>query len=360
MKIVLFILDISKNGGTERVVSVVANTLSRIGYDVTICSIYSQNDVFFSIDDKVTLIWLNYSKIPDSFISKVRWNYKLYFGLKKYLLSNKFEISIGTSHSISTILSIINDSSKKVAYEHINLDTIPGYIKLVMKYRYPKLSGLILLTAAAAEKMIKYNEHLYVIPNMIDIPKESSLLQDKSIVMVGRISREKGYERVIEIAKSIKSTGWRIKIYGNGDPQLKNELIQNISEENLSEVIVLMGVSGNLDEIYLGSSILMMTSYTEAFPMVILEAMSYGLPVIAYSCNGINDIITNDYNGFVIGDNDCVSYGEKLKILIDDYALRNEFGENSKETIKNYSVDKVLAIWNETIINILYGKDITN
>lgn len=93
-----------------------------------------------------------------------------------------------------------------------------------------------------------------------------------------------------------------------------------------------------------------MTSHTESFGIVLIEAMSSGLPCIAFSsAEGANEIIKNDYNGYLIDNRNKEEYISKIKALIEDYDLRNKLGSNAKKSIEKYSSSIIKEQWIDLI-----------
>ena len=101
-----------------------------------------------------------------------------------------------------------------------------------------------------------------------------------------------------------------------------------------------------VNEILSKSSIYLMTSYTESFGIVLIEAFSYGIPAIAFtSAEGANDLITNDYNGYLIEDRNFDNMLEKLELLAIDKKKRLELGKNARSFSLKYSSDNIKKDW---------------
>jgi glycosyltransferase involved in cell wall biosynthesis len=105
-----------------------------------------------------------------------------------------------------------------------------------------------------------------------------------------------------------------------------------------------------LNELFHESSIYVMTSYTESFGIVLIEAMSHGIPCIAFtSAEGANDLITNDYNGYLIPNRDFNKMIEKIEELTNNKKLRKELGKNAREFSLKYSSDNIKKEWLELL-----------
>lgn len=348
MKIVIVIADISKTGGTERATVNLANMLCQ-NHEVTILSLSGKKVSFFELNDGIHVESLGLKEIPLEIYKKVSWYFTLYKSLKRKLLFYSADIIIGEGHNISTILPFAkNKDSRTIASEHIDYDSIPQSSRALMKFIYPQHSSIVVLSEIARMKLKTLNDRVEVIPNVL--PFESKYHADlinQRIIMVGRISKEKGYDRVVPIAEKLQQEfpNWKIEIFGNGD--LKSQIIELFGEKQLHNVQINEPVKDIQNE-YLKSSMLFITSYSEAMPMVILEAQSCGLPVIGFRCEGTETLIKNDETGFVVESAD--EFYSKTKLLISDLVRRQNMGISAKKEASYYNSENIKKLW-EKILN---------
>ena len=348
MKIVIVIADISKTGGTERATVNLANMLCQ-NHEVTILSLSGKKVSFFELNDGIHVESLGLKEIPLEIYKKVSWYFTLYKSLKRKLLFYSADTIIGEGHNISTILPFAkNKDSRTIASEHIDYDSIPQSSRALMKFIYPQHSSIVVLSEIARMKLKTLNDRVEVIPNVL--PFESKYHADlinQRIIMVGRISKEKGYDRVVPIAEKLQQEfpNWKIEIFGNGD--LKSQIIELFGEKQLHNVQINEPVKDIQNE-YLKSSMLFITSYSEAMPMVILEAQSCGLPVIGFRCEGTETLIKNDETGFVVESAD--EFYSKTKLLISDLVRRQNMGISAKKEASYYNSENIKKLW-EKILN---------
>lgn len=137
---------------------------------------------------------------------------------------------------------------------------------------------------------------------------------------------------------------WILDVYGQWDADLK---YQKIAEGiKISNSVNFISPVADIENCYKQSSVFLMTSRSEAFPMVLLEAMNCGLPCIAYDCSsGPGEIIENNQNGFLIEDDNIGLFVEKLELLMKDKDLRLELGENAKKTTEQYEIQLIMNTW---------------
>ena len=198
------------------------------------------------------------------------------------------------------------------------------------------------------KKFLKNNKHTKVVlvPNMLyDIPDKTSSLKEKNIITVSRFDYGKRVDDIIKAFSMIDDKMWKLYIIGDGKEM--DNLSHLIKELKLEDRVFLEGYKNKeeIEEYMLKSSLFLMASVTEGLPMVLLEAMSYGIPCIAYeTASGVNDIISNDVNGYVIKDRNEEEYVKRINEVISDSELRERLGVNAKETSKKFSKEEVKKI----------------
>jgi len=350
MKILIIIPNISHSGGTERAAVNLANMLEKSFYNVIILSLNSnvKDKSYYALTDSIKVVHTGISPIPVGIIDKLNWYPKSISTLKKEIKEINPDLIFGEGHNINCMLPFIRQNKKipVIGCEHIVFMSIPLFSRALMKLVYRHLNGLVVLSANAKVAISGLNKNINVIPNTLPfLPEDSSSLDAKRLLLVGRLSIEKGYERLVPIAKvlKIKYPLWRIEIFGEGEQ--KAHLLELYKREKVEDYITINSPVKDIKNEYLKSSIYIMTSHSEAMPMVLLEAKSCGLPVIGYRCEGTAELIHNSVDGFLIDDNDSASFIDKISILIEDVTLRNEMGSNAKTSAFKYAPDNIINSW---------------
>ena len=191
------------------------------------------------------------------------------------------------------------------------------------------------------------------IPHSLEyMPDEVSELNEPLIVSIGRLSKEKGFVDLIEVFALItrEYPQWKLHIVGEGDERIAIE--SAIKENKLEENVVLHGYQGKeyINTLLQKSSIYVMTSFTESFGIVLIEAQSFGIPCVAFdSARGALEIIKDQENGFVIANRDKEDMSAKIKQLVIDFNLRKQLGSNARENSLQYAVDNIKEQWFEFI-----------
>ena len=353
--IAIIIQDITKQGGTERATVNLANLLCS-EYNVCIISIYKGvSDVpAFFVDSTVSLYFFDYEF--DVSIKRF-FNYtKLSKCVRKFCQENKIELLISTSHAISFLLPYIclKTNIYSIATEHMARTAFPLFSQVLQRISYPFLDALVVLSKSAA-KQYPFMKRMYIIPNSLPFhSNEKALLDTNTLMSVGRLSPEKGFDRLIKLAVILrKNTNIsQIRIFGDGD--LRQELQTQIEMAGLTDFVVLCGASNQIEKEYFNADIYLMTSYTEAFPMVLLEAQACGLPVVAFDCKeGPREIITDGVNGFLIEDGNVELFAQKVSELMSNYERRISMGAMGQEMSKSYMPITIMSQWNNLFKKLL-------
>lgn len=220
--------------------------------------------------------------------------------------------------------------------------TFHNYLR---KWLYPKAKGIIAQTEKAKQlyKTQFKNKNVQVIGNPIrSIVKNEPIDREKIVISIGRLIDTKHFDRLIQIFKNADSPIWKLIIIGGDAIKQKNrdKLQKMINAEGLQKRVLLEGTQSNVDEYLLRASIFAFTSSSEGFPNVIGEAMSAGLPVIAYDCvAGPAEMIQDGKNGYLIPLFEDELFREKLVYLMSHSEERTSMGLYAKESIQKYSID---------------------
>ena len=186
-----------------------------------------------------------------------------------------------------------------------------------------------------------------VIPNAANfIAEKYSDCTAKRVIAVGRLDYQKSFDRLIQVWEKVhlQMPQWRLDIFGQGEWQ---EMLQRmIDERGLQEVVKLNAPTKNIGKEYSESSMLVMSSHYEGFPMVMIEAMACGLPAVCFDFKcGPRDIIVEGENGLIVPDGDIEALAEAMVRLMKDDELRKRLGENAKKVVEKYSEDRVMGLW---------------
>ena len=217
--------------------------------------------------------------------------------------------------------------------------------------------AVVTLTEGDAAAWKKVNNHVFVIPNVVHLNEKDvySNVDAKSAVFVGRLSRQKNIGCLLSIWQLVRQRhpDWQLHVYGEkGD--IEEPLWQQLHEEGNG--ITVHSPTTEILNVYQQHAMLLLTSRYEPFGMVLPEAMSCGLPVVAFDCPyGPADIITNGVDGFLVGNRDIQQFVDKVCLLIENEKLRREMGQNGIKAAERYKEDMIMSLWNNLLEKLLYS-----
>ncbi len=377
MKKICFLVDsIYSLGGIQRIVTEMANRLYN-NYDITIiCQEKTPNDrkynynlnhsinvqiidnSYYFIDKIITTpiriirYMIRKLKIKNKYSNKILhydYNYFKRKKLVKYFHSNNFDYILGEGISNCILLSKICDkiNSKVIGCWHSSYNNyLRDNSEEDVVNSLKKIETIVLSEHDADIIKKKYNINVKCVYNFISNQKViKSSLKHKNFVAVGRYSSIKGYDRLIQIFDKSNLKDWSLIIVGDG-PERRN--LQSIIDKlKLNDRVKLIGGTNNVEKYYHEGSIFLMTSYGEGFPMVILEAMKYGLPIIAFDIPVLYEMLPNDK--YIIKQNDFSSYIKAMKELSNDYGLRKKIGNTNSKKCEEFYDDIILKKWEEIL-----------
>lgn len=373
-KITIFSLHLGY-GGIEKCVVNLANLLSN-EYQVEIISTYKIEETpAFEVDPRVSVKYLITKYKPNrtewkQAIKKIRpikFIKETYKGIVVLINRRRKTVQAMKNCDSDIIISTRDLFNKwlgnygkknayKIAWEHNHHHNDIKYANKVVE-SCKNLDTLVLVSDSLRnyyKKEMKdrnYKCRCVFIPNMLDtIPEKTSTLEETRIISVGRLSKEKGFIDLVDVYKKYKDknkdSDWYLDIVGNGSE--RNKIADRIYTYGLNNDITMHGYlkKKELNELLSESSIYLMTSYTESFGIVLIEAMSHGIPCIAFtSAEGANDLIIDGYNGYLIENRDYDKMIEKLELLIADKDKRLELGKNARSFSLNYNSDNIKKQW---------------
>ena len=211
-----------------------------------------------------------------------------------------------------------------------------------------KLDQLIVLTKQDEEKLKISHQNVTQIYNFAPLaPAEKAPLDQKKIIAVGKLDPQKGFDLLIEACRFIKNwDGWILEIYGQGPDE--EQLRSKISFYELEKHIFLKGITRKVEEVYHSASFYVLSSRFEGFPMVLLEAISFGLPIVSFDCaTGPNEVIVNDDCGLLVEEGNTKKLGEAMQRMICSREEREEKSERAFQKSKFFSKDEIMKQWLE-------------
>lgn len=346
-KVAIVIENMAGKGGTERVASGLANALAALpGYQVDLLSICGDG-AFYPLDRQVNLRLLNDRALW--------WPWRLARLLRHGRYHAIITVSMGKlSVVMASYLRLLCPQSRLLLSEHISFHQYPWLMKWLKIFIYRLSDRTVLLTQKDLLNIRRWvpEQKCLVIENVSPFPIQpaSPALRQPIALAVGRLCRQKGFDRLISAWESIvpRAQGWQLHIVGDGPERLA--LQQQINTSGLAQQVKLLPATADIASHYRQAAMLLMTSRYEGLPMVLIEAMSFGLPLIAFDCQtGPAELIDHGSNGYLIADGDVQAFGQHILALMADAALRRRFSQRSQEKAERFIPERIYPQWQQLI-----------
>lgn len=372
MNIVYVIDSLGSKGGAERILSEKMSYLaSQYHYNVYVITCYQDSNITknaYVLSEKVKQINLcipYYSQYRYKYPKRLWVKYNLHRELIKKLNMTIAQINpdilIGVGYFIADIVSCIKCRAAKIIESHeariftmsnhglgrswLSRGYMYFYRKVYLKTVEKNADVVVTLTKGDAKEWKKAKK-VEVIPNFTTMRPslKSYNCNSKRIISVGRLEWQKGYDTLVEIWKlvSFKHPDWELTIFGSGTLETEiNSLIKNAKLKNMT----IQPFTSDISHEYSQSSIFVLSSRFEGFPLVLLEAIQHRLPCVVNDCPfGPRDVIDDGRCGYVI-DNNIQLFAKKLSELIENNELRKQFSDAARKKAEAYNIDAIMQMW---------------
>lgn len=339
-------------GGVERAIVNTANLLQSRGHTVVLLVLDETNQVFYPLHPGVEVVQaaldFGITTKGNKLTRKLRF-YSHIQKLKTLFQRLKPEVIVGTEYPQTIAGYLANEGAAGIfAWEHHHFHWLRKNVfwQLLWRRIYPRLHAVICLNKTEEELFSRAGCRTTVIPNFVE-RQERSTLSQKMILSIGWLIHRKGFDRIPAIAQKVfqRHPDWQWKIIGRGEEQAALE--KAIEEKGLAKnVSIVPPASSQLQEVYRPASLFVMTSRFECFPMVLLEAMAYGLPCVSFDCpTGPSFIIKDNVDGNLIWQGDTDAMAEAILHLLQDEQKRKAFGDAAYKNVERFSPREIYALW---------------
>ncbi|MFT8469801.1 MAG: glycosyltransferase [Oenococcus sp.] len=372
MKIIFFQSQF-KMGGQQKIVKTIAEELNK-NYDVTV---YYENHNFFDLS-LLKLIrptkWnqlMNMFKAVFSFVIRFNFNKRAMIdfwhliNVQSTIVGQKYDVVILSDPYILFVDEIRRlTSAKKIIcwthnlYENYTEDRFKAEKKQLMS-SMGSADQIICLEAYTAAKWKQVNDNVIIINNPVtpvlrNASHEISTLNNKVVSFTGRIQvNSKGLDYLCEMAVYLDK-GVTVEVAGSGTKKEERLFQRLIKQKKISDKVRWVGaLSGkSLGEHYQKSSIFLMCSRYEGFPLVAAEAMSFGLPIVAFNIPSLREVTLNGTTGILVSLGNVKEMGNQINKLFQDTTLLSSYQKLSLERAKMLSIENIVKQWRADVLNL--------
>ena len=370
MKKIVFFNSSIQMGGPARIINLWCNYFSNKQYELEIVSNIDA-PVFYDFDKSVKYSVLGIDKFKQK--SKLKTLYKIYFFLKnrrnEVLIFNK-GFYIGYLYILKQLRLLDNSlnivyvvhggtSDFKIIYNNLTIFMMHKTFKhLIVNYddyddfnkNVPKSIKRKFVDTLIKNNFSNVRPKITYLLNPATFKSSKTPTYDEKVVLaIGRLDFVKGFDLLIEAWGIIANQypDWSLRIVGSGEEE--NNLRNSIKKLKLESNIEMIPTSFDIKTLFLNSSVYAMSSREEGLPMVVIEAMECGLPVVAFKSIGATLLVNENENGYLSEIGDINDLAKNLERLILDKQLRQTLGLNSKKMAEQYHIENIASPWNDIL-----------
>ncbi|WP_207533051.1 glycosyltransferase [Desertivirga arenae] len=352
---VWFMMSHARAGGAERVYWILSQYFDKSKFEVSLVLLDASRPFFSTNLKDVSIIYLKSQRASKAF-------FKLCKLIKEErpsaIFSNGSHLNILMAMvSVFAPIPLLIGREANVPEEHAKQGSFKDFFwDKFLSLAYKRIGWGICQSEEIKRSLSrKYripSKKLTIIPNPVlatPIRRSSGGLNGRKLIAVGRLSTEKGLFRLIDIIKNLPEE-YTLSIAGDGP--LKDSLQKKIKELNLEDRITLLGMIKNVQQVISEHDVLVLPSFSEGFPNVVLEALSVGVPVVSFKVSGISAMIEHGFNGYVVSQNDLEGFKKKIILAIEnDWDIQSIKADVSAK----FGVHKVVKMYESLVPTALNG-----
>lgn len=381
LKIVYITPQLYTADGVARVLTMKANYFAeKFNYDITIILTEGKDKpLFYQLSDKIHVVNLdlNFEEMwHQSFFKKtliyLKKQRKFKYLLTRELMQLRPDISVTLLRREINFINEIKDGSKKIGELHVNRDNYRNFeqidanmlknlfAKFWMKNLVSHLKRLDKFIILTEEDRHNWEEldNVAIIPNPLPFtPKAISPLSEKRVIAVGRYVYQKGFDLLLKAWAIVEKTcpEWTLVIMGDGNRSEYEGLVDELHIDKTR--CKLLGRTEHIQDEYIKSSILVMSSRFEGFGMVLVEAMACGIPVVSFECPcGPKDIIKDRIDGILVENGNVEKLAEAMIWTIQHPEQLEVMSQNALNNVKRFNIDKIANQWKQLFEEIVQKK----
>ncbi|MFN0192931.1 MAG: glycosyltransferase family 4 protein [Aestuariivirga sp.] len=344
-------------GGTERVVSIIANGWAERGWDVSIFAFAPANETpYYALHPKIAVCRLGLPPSPYPALQAMLATARRIAALRKALrqLSPDIVVSFLTRTNVKTIIATAGMDVPVVVSERNNpeLQDVGIWWNWLRARTYPRAFGLVTMTKGALEFIPEtLRQRGWVIPNPVIHPNVPARRPGNGVLTaVGRLVPQKGFDILLsafaEVAPAFPE--WKLVIWGDGPERANLEKIRD--RLDLGRRVELPGLSARPGLWMETADAFVLSSRFEGWGNALTEAMAAGLPVVSFDCPwGPRDMIEDGVDGLLVPRDDGAALAKALATLLGDAPLRQRLGAAASASARRFDPERIIELWNDVV-----------
>ncbi len=352
-------------GGSERVMSILANYWATHGWEVTLITLVDRSKPsFYPLDPQVKLVQLGVTGDSSNLVIGIIKIWQRVKVLRKAIIASAPDVAIGfmATSGVLSLLACWNLNIPVIVSEH-SYPAFPDanrYWQFLMKVTYRHADLVTLLTESAlAFYPTEKGYQSIVMPNPVmtpvaEITTRHQLVPSPTLIAIGRLHSVKGFDLAISAFAKLrnKHPEWHLTILGEGPNRAELEELR--SKLQLTDCVHFLGQVQNVNAHLRQADIFVLSSRFEGFPMALCEAMACGLPVLATDClSGPREIITDGVDGILVPMEDVDALANGLDLLMSDPGKRQQLAQAAPQILDRFGLEQVMKMWSEEIDRVI-------
>lgn len=340
-------------GGTEHVVSLIANHWAKLGYAVTIITFEAQGTKpYYSFRSDVRIIRLGLPPGQRSRLSSATSVWQRIWRLRRAIHQAEpaFVLSFLTRTNVITLIAMLGSDVPTAVSERNNPAAQPfGAIwRRLRNLLYPHAFCLVTMThGALAYFPDAVKRKARVIPNAVDLPADwTDRRTGNTLTAVGRLTHQKGFDLLLKAFAKVSEQhrAWKLVIWGEGEERGRLQAL--CTQLGLQHRVEMPGVTSSPGQWVETADVFVLSSRYEGWGIVLLEAMAAGIPVVSYNCKwGPGEMVVHGHDGILVEPESVDDLADALDLLLRDSGLRESLARNAVCSAKAYSQEHVLQAW---------------
>lgn len=349
---ITFVTATLTSGGSERVMSIVANKMQERGYEVEIICLNDQI-VFYPINEGIKITHVEVEAGTKSLPKKLWW-------FRKHIQKTQPDVVIAFMVSVYTVtllalmgidIPVISSVRNDPAYSNLRK-------KITRKLLLPRSAHVVVQT-----QQIKkfFNKGIQKMTSVIYNPVNEKVFKlqptkkENRIISVGRLYPQKDQKTMIEAFAKMSEhhPDWKLVIFGEGPERKAMEKMIQDPRFKIQDKVVLPGRSENIVDELNKSKIFCLSSIYEGMSNALVEAICVGLPIVTTKVSGTEELIKNGENGFIVNIGDKDSMAKALTKIIEDENLQNQFAEKNKAQAIKFETNTIVNQWEDLVNSVV-------
>jgi len=350
---ILFVLPSLGAGGSERVVTTLANHWAAAGREVGVANFDAPDfPPFYPLAKEIALFRLNLPAVAESLPVQLRQTMRRIRAIEGVYREFKPDVVISflTKANVMAILAARRSRVPVIISERNNptLQHFNGFWRIARAYTYPRAFSFVTMTTAAAEYYPeRQRPRTKIIPNPVKLPENwQNRRKGNTVTSVGRLTGQKQFHLLIEAFSSISARfpGWNLRIWGEGDARKDLEDLR--AKLGMEDRIYLPGLTDYPGQWVETADVFVLSSAYEGWPNVIVEAMAAGLPVVSFDCeHGVKDMIEDGVSGRLVPQSDVAGLADAIAGVLETPDLRASLATNALKASRRYETESIACQW---------------